>query len=222
MAGSAYSRSPKLVKGALVVFAADVPVPTSIVIFQLNPDQLVRRIDSSAKEASAPPKAGDAKGALGTPPAETFTLTVELSAIDGLEASAPLAMASGIHAQLAQLESLMYPSAAIELLNKGLALVGIATVKPATVPLVLLFWGPGRIVPVLVTSVGITEQQFDQLLNPIQAKVDLGLRVLTSDDLSKQNAVFRQLPLVRSVMRETLAATASVEGVAEVASSISF
>jgi hypothetical protein len=51
-------------------------------------------------------------------------------------------------------------------------------------PLVLFVWSTSRIVPVKVTDLGITEEAFDPALNPIRAKVSLGLRVLSVDDLS--------------------------------------
>ena len=35
----------------------------------------------------------------------------------------------------------------------------------------------------MLTSFSVTEQEFDQQLNPIKAKVDLGLRVLTYMEL---------------------------------------
>jgi hypothetical protein len=38
-------------------------------------------------------------------------------------------------------------------------------------------------VPVRVTEFSITEEAFDPLLNPIRAKVSIGLRVLSVDDL---------------------------------------
>jgi hypothetical protein len=50
-------------------------------------------------------------------------------------------------------------------------------------PLVLLVWGASRVVPVMLTSFSVTEQFFDPQLNPIQAKIDLGLRVLTYMEL---------------------------------------
>ena len=37
--------------------------------------------------------------------------------------------------------------------------------------------------PVRVTELRITEEAFDPALNPIRAKVSLGMRVLTVDDL---------------------------------------
>jgi hypothetical protein len=38
-------------------------------------------------------------------------------------------------------------------------------------------------VPVRVTDFSITEEAFDPNLNPIRAKVSLGLRVMSTDDL---------------------------------------
>ena len=51
------------------------------------------------------------------------------------------------------------------------------------VPIVLFFWGPGRIVPVRITSLSIEEQQFSPLLYPTRAKATIGLKVLDLDDL---------------------------------------
>jgi hypothetical protein len=39
------------------------------------------------------------------------------------------------------------------------------------------------VLPVRVTEFTITEESFDTALNPIRAKVSLGMRVLTVDDL---------------------------------------
>jgi len=48
---------------------------------------------------------------------------------------------------------------------------------------VLFVWSANRVVPVRVTELSITEEAFDPLLNPIRAKVSLGLRVMSTDDL---------------------------------------
>jgi hypothetical protein len=50
-------------------------------------------------------------------------------------------------------------------------------------PLTLFVWSAQRILPVRLTDVGITEEAFDPALNPIRAKVSLGMRVLSVDDL---------------------------------------
>jgi hypothetical protein len=50
-------------------------------------------------------------------------------------------------------------------------------------PLTLFIWSSNRIVPVRLTDFSVTEEAFDPLLNPIRAKVSLGLRVLSVSDL---------------------------------------
>ena len=60
-------------------------------------------------------------------------------------------------------------------------------------PLTLFVWSKSRIVPVRLTDFSITEEAFDPALNPIRAKVSLGLRVLSIDDLgfsSKGGSLF--------------------------------
>ena len=49
--------------------------------------------------------------------------------------------------------------------------------------LALFVWSKNRIVPVRITDFSITEEAFDPALNPIRAKVSLGMRVLSVDDL---------------------------------------
>jgi len=56
-------------------------------------------------------------------------------------------------------------------------------VLPLVAPLTLFVWSKQRVVPVRVTDLSITEEAFDVALNPIRAKVSLGLRVLSVDDL---------------------------------------
>jgi len=50
-------------------------------------------------------------------------------------------------------------------------------------PLSLFIWSKNRIVPVRLTDFSITEEAFDPALNPIRAKVSLGMRVLSVNDL---------------------------------------
>lgn len=47
----------------------------------------------------------------------------------------------------------------------------------------LFVWSKNRILPVRLTDFSITEEAFDTNLNPIRAKVSLGMRVLSVDDL---------------------------------------
>jgi hypothetical protein len=50
-------------------------------------------------------------------------------------------------------------------------------------PLTLFIWSKIRILPVRLTDFSITEEAFDAFLNPIRAKVSLGMRVLSVNDL---------------------------------------
>jgi hypothetical protein len=49
--------------------------------------------------------------------------------------------------------------------------------------LTLFIWSKNRIIPVRLTEFSITEEAFDVNLNPLRAKVSLGMRVLSVDDL---------------------------------------
>jgi hypothetical protein len=64
-----------------------------------------------------------------------------------------------------------------------LAAIGTIEILPTEAPLAVFVWSTQRILPVRVTELSITEEAFDPNLNPIRAKVSLGLRVLTVDDV---------------------------------------
>ena len=80
---------------------------------------------------------------------------------------------------LASLEMLVYPKSALVITNEVLAALGMIEVIPPEAPLTLFVWGPKRVLPVRITDFSITEQAFEPGLNPILAKVHLGLQVLT-------------------------------------------
>ena len=192
---SEFPRSPKLLKGALVVFQSQkTGPPPTVIVFQYNPDQLIR----SLQHRAAPPDPSDVGGAredvfrvLG-PPVETITLSVELDAADQLEQPerSPEVVVSGLHPALAALELLLYPASTQVLLNRALAKAGKAQICPADLPLTLLVWGKSRAVPVRLQSFSITEEAFDPSLNPIRAKVELGMRVLTYMELKEDTIGF--------------------------------
>jgi hypothetical protein len=212
--------SPRFLKGALVVFEATIPIPTNLIAFQYNPDQVGRQFHQLGGGGDPRRSAGDTQHVL--PPMESFRLTVELDAADQLEQGSPITVATGLHPTLAALELLLYPPSTDIILGKILSAVGSARVTPAKAPLVLLVWGPLRVVPVRVESVSITEEAFDQLLNPIRAKVELGLRALTVLELRAAGPPFDVLALVNLIAKEALARTQAVASVAEIAGSASF
>ena len=140
----------------------------------------------AARSAAAGRRAGDprrtpATRSASSPPTETLQLAVELDAADQLEAANPLAIAIGPPPDARRARAAALPAVDGHHPRQGprAARLG-ARSSPRSVPLVLLVWGPLRVIPVRVESVSITEEAFDQLLNPIRAKVDLGLRTLTA------------------------------------------
>ncbi len=186
---------PKLLKGALVVFESQKPgPPPRVIVFQYNPEQLTR----SLAHRAAPPDPGDVGAAredsfrvLG-PPVETINLSVVLDAADQLEEPErnPEVAVAGLHPALAALELLLYPPSAQVMVNRTLARAGRVQICPADLPLTLLVWGKSRAVPVRLTSFSVAEEAFDPGLNPIQAKVDLGMRVLTYMELKEDSLGF--------------------------------
>jgi hypothetical protein len=123
------------------------------------------------------------------PAIETLKLDAEIDATDGLEHPDrnPNAVEFGVAPQLAALEALVNPSVAELQALDALAAAGTLEIVPPEAPLVLFVWGPGRVLPVRVQEFSITEEAFDAKLNPVRAKVSLGLRVLSVDDLGFQH-----------------------------------
>ena len=218
---SEFPRSPRLLKGALVVFETAVPVPTNLIVFQYNPETMGRSFRQQGGEGAEAGKAGDTQHVL-MPPVESFQMSVELDAADQLETSGVLARAVGLHPTLAALELLLYPPSTQIILNKALTLLGSSIISPAEVPLVLLVWGAPRVVPVRVTSVTITEQAFDQLLNPIQARVSLGLRALTPVELQQAGPPFDTLAIVNHIAKEVLARANIANSVQQITTMLPF
>jgi len=109
----------------------------------------------------------------------------EIDATDQLAApdQNPNTVQNGIFPQLAALETIVYPSSTTLQNNFNLSQAGTLEIIPIMTPLTLFVWSANRIVPVRITDFSITEEAFDPALNPIRAKVSLGLRVLSIDDL---------------------------------------
>jgi hypothetical protein len=182
---SSFPGSPRLLKGAIIGLDPANPL-ASVVVFQYNPDTMTRKLDARTTGGGDSSDRSEALRLMG-PPKETITLNIEVDAADQLETAAPLAVASGVYPTLAALEMLLYPKTATVIANNALALVGNIEIIPPEAPLTLFVWGPQRVVPVRLTSFSITEQAYDPMLNPILAKVDLTLNVLSYFDLKVTN-----------------------------------
>jgi len=176
--------SPRLLKGGLVQLDPDTGQLLRVIALQYNPDSLTRTLQV---QATSPGGGGDQAEALRLkgPAVETIKLEAEIDATEVLDDpdANPDAVALGIHPQLAALEELVQPRAGDLQTNDSLVSSGVLEVLPIEAPLTLFVWSKQRVVPVRVTDLSVTEEAFDVNLNPIRAKVSLGLRVLSVDDL---------------------------------------
>jgi hypothetical protein len=153
----------------------------TVIALQYNPETVSRTLQVQAAGAESGERSEALR--LRAPPVETFKLDAEIDAADQLDSGDPLAGEHGIQPQLAALETIVYPSSATLQANDALARAGTLEIAPMQAPLTLFVWSKNRIVPVRVTDFSITEEAFDAALNPIRAKVSLGLRVLSVADL---------------------------------------
>ncbi len=177
-----FSRSPRLAKAGLVTIDPESGSIGRIISLQYNSDSLSRTLKiQAAGDEGERSQALRLKG----PAVETFTLEAELDASDQLEfpGNNPAAVEAGLFPQIAAIEALVYPSSAQLRTQDALAQAGTLEISPVETPLALFIWSRHRIVPVRVTDLSITEEAFDPDLNPIRAKISLGLRGLTIDDL---------------------------------------
>ncbi len=97
--------------------------------------------------------------------------------------SNPTTAELGLYPQLAALETIVYPTSGELQSANALAQSGTLEISPAESPLTLFVWSKTRILPVRITEFSITEEAFDAALNPIRAKISLGMRVLSVNDL---------------------------------------
>ena len=169
--------APPLLKGAIIGIEAVRAAP-SVVVFQYNPDTLTRTLtpNSGAGESAGPLR-------LLGPPQESIKLSIEVDAADQIPPGDALPDDNGVLPQLSALEMLLYPKSGLVIANEVLAHAGVIEVIPAAAPVTLFVWGLKRILPVRITEFSITEDAFNPRLNPVRAKVDLGLQVLTYHDL---------------------------------------
>jgi len=198
------------VRGALVVLESqDIDAPRRTIPFQYNPEQLTRKLESRTVDSGRQGGGGVAREdvlRVGGPPIETITMTIVLDAADQLERpdDHPQVLEHGLNPALAILEMLLYPATLRVKENEQLADGGEVQVSDAELPLVLLQWGEMRVAPVQITSFSITEEAYDTRLNPVRAKVDLTLKVLTYIEL-EPNTEGRNAFITYQRNKETLA-----------------
>jgi hypothetical protein len=204
--------NPRMLRGAIIAINLPNPLPR-VIAFQYNPETLTRTLEAqmAGDESSDRAEALRLKGA----PVETIKVDIEIDAADQLEAGDPVAQDNGIYPQLSSLEMLIYPATEVVIANTILLAVGTIEIIPPAAPFTLFIWGPKRILPVRVTEFSITEEAYDVNLNPIRAKVSLGLRVLSYNDLPPTHPGY-SLFLAHQVTKEVMSRIGSTSNLEDI------
>jgi len=181
-------------RGALIEYSGQFlgPIP-NLVLFQFNPESISRTLTipgAATENNSVARRPRHDRHTTEAPPVESFNITAQFSAADDLGAGGAVSVVPrlfGVGPQLAALEKMVYPprtrggllGAAIDAVGAALRLGTPASqpVPPERLPRILFIWGPSRVLPVRIMSMTIAEKQYDGLLNPIEAEVQLGLAV---------------------------------------------
>ncbi|MEH1926892.1 hypothetical protein [Nostoc sp.] len=191
---SHFPRTPKTLKATIAILDAVSFFPKGIIVLQYNPETLRRTLQVRGAGAEGSDRLEALR--LVAPPLETIQLEAEIDATDQLEfpAKNPDTVAFGIYPQLAALETLIYPKSSQIQTNNQLARSGILEILPIEADLSVFIWSLNRVMPVRLSEFSITEEAFDSKLNPIRAKVSLGMQVLSTNDLRfdhKGSSLFR-------------------------------
>lgn len=182
-----------LMRGALIEYGSDFmgPIP-NVVIFQFNPETLTRNVQIPPRPLSGTSRETSQAG---EPSIEKISLTAKFSAADEMGDNKILARTFGVGPRLAALEKMVHPA------NTLLAEIGKALSAPVAplagearqviprekYPRILFIWGKFRVLPVVLESMSITEQQYDHSLNPVQAEVAISMSVNALDMCSDDN-----------------------------------
>jgi hypothetical protein len=180
---------PFLIKGALIEYGSDFLGPLkNVVIFQFNPETLSRDIQIPSRPSCSRKE----KNQSCDTPVEKITLKAHFSAADQLNSGDEMAIQFGIGPRLSALEKMVYPPSS-EMLRTAIDAVANAigntdniaperSIPRNQYPRILFIWGMARVLPVLIESMNITEQQYDTRLNPILAEVSLNLAVMSEGE----------------------------------------
>jgi hypothetical protein len=176
------SPTPVTLRGGIVLLDPVTSLVQRVIALQYNPDTLTRSFQLKAMGETA--EHSEALRLRG-PAVETIKLDAELDASEQLEHpdANDVVARYGLAPALAALQAMANPTSAQLLAANALAGAGVLEIAPMLAPLMVFVWSPNRILPVRLTELSITEEAFDTRLNPIRAKVSLGLRVLSVDDL---------------------------------------
>ena len=184
-----------MLRGALIEYGAGLvgPIP-NVVIFQFNPESLARTLQIPQRPSGATQRETTQAG---EKTFEKISFKAHFSAANMLADDKVLARLFGVGPQLCALEKMVLPSsklagligAALDAVGDALGLGGgddppAQPIPREKFPRTLFIWGLTRVLPVTIDSMTITELEYDALLNPLRAEVDLQLTVIAVDQCS--------------------------------------
>ncbi len=182
-------------RGALIEYGTGLigPIP-NVIIFQFNPETLTRTMEIPER-----PGGGNARenAQASEKTYEKISFKAQFNASDDLGDEKVLARMFGVGPRLSALERMVQPmdaeggllGAALDAVGDALGLGGDSEPPSQPIPRekfprTLFIWGLTRVLPIRITKMKITEQQFDFLLNPVRADVDLEMNVMATDPFS--------------------------------------
>ena len=210
-----------MLRGALIEYGSGLigPIP-NVVIFQFNPESLSRALQVPARPTGATQRETTQAG---EKTFEKITLKAQFSAANMLDEDKALARLFGIGPQLAALEKMVLPSSKIAgLIGAAIDAIAGAVAPPSPpaqpiprekYPRILFIWGLTRVLPVTIDSMTIAEQEYDFLLNPVRAEVDITLSVIAIDQCSDD--VLAKGALMYSTIAKEAMAMANLANTAE-------
>lgn len=182
-----------LLRGALIEYGMSLigPIP-NVVIFQFNPESLVRTLQIPARPGGATQRETTQAG---EKTIEKIAFKAHFSAANMLDEGKVLGELFGIGPQLAALEKMVVPTpklggvvgAVIDAVGEAIGGGDTAPAQPIPrekYPRILFIWGLTRVLPVTIDSMRISELEYDSILNPLRAEVDITLSVNAVDECS--------------------------------------
>lgn len=185
---------PKVLRGAFVEYG--LSLPPILFAFQFNPETLTRsRTASWGASAGADSSGGAGEGCRRRNEAqershltrvsvssETIGLSITLDATDELNDGDGLTQQFGVGPRVAALELMQYPKTdqlfglPIGNLLGSEDQFGAASAK--VIPILLFIWGRKKVLPVVMTRLQLSEQEFFPDLNPLRVTAEVELQVL--------------------------------------------
>lgn len=121
---------------------------------------------------------------------EGLSFEIRLDATEKLSDGDVIAQTFGIAPELSTLELMVHPKEE-SLIGAAIGSLlgspgGFSFTKGENPPLILFIWGLKRVLPVTINSLNITETEFNTMLDPIRATVNVSLTVIEGKNLPYQ------------------------------------